>query len=148
VNIVRFLATLGLVGYAPAPGTCATLLTFGCIYGLYAYYACMLQGVYLIIVTIASGLIIHAVDRAGESDPSYIVLDEVVGACWVFWSVPPTCAYMIAGLLLFRFLDIVKPWPLYCLQQLPGAWGIVADDVAAGLLTNGIIWYCGSLQYM
>lgn len=86
----------------------------------------------------------------GEQDPPSVVLDEVVampvafGGHAVLWVVSgagvPSWAtvrgwwpYLVAAFVLFRVLDILKPWPIRGLQRLPGGWGVVVDDLAAGL---------------
>ena len=82
---------------------------------------------------------------AGEKDPGPIVIDEVAGQ--LLASAP--CALLagdrswwlwLASFLLFRFFDIWKPGPIRKLQDLPGGWGIMVDDVAAGILA-GVITY-------
>jgi phosphatidylglycerophosphatase A len=73
------------------------------------------------------------------TDPGPVVLDEVVGqwlalAVLVAWR-PGVPGLGMLGLsfLLFRAFDVLKPWPISALERLPGGWGIVADDLAAGL---------------
>jgi phosphatidylglycerophosphatase A len=77
-----------------------------------------------------------------------VVLDEVAGQ-WLALAVvalarsrPPVPSELVVAFLLFRLLDVAKPWPIRPLERLPGGWGIVADDlaaaVAAGLLALGV----------
>jgi phosphatidylglycerophosphatase A len=82
--------------------------------------------------------------RRGESDPGAIVADEVAGQ-WLALAVltiamerPPTLIEAAVSFVLFRLLDIAKPWPIRRLERLPGGWGIVADDLAAGLVAAAI----------
>jgi phosphatidylglycerophosphatase A len=71
--------------------------------------------------------------RSGLSDPQFVVIDEVAGALITLAFAPQTVAGLVAGVLLFRFFDIVKPWPAKAAERhLPSGWGIVMDDVAAG----------------
>ncbi len=74
----------------------------------------------------------HA-DELGRPDPGRIVIDEVCGQLIALAFLPP--GWVPAGLAfaLFRFFDIIKPWPIRRLERLPGGWGIMADDVGAGL---------------
>ena len=69
-------------------------------------------------------------------DPSIVVIDEMVGM-WVslLW-VPKSIVALVCCFLLFRLLDIVKPEPARTLERLPGGWGIMLDDVVAGVYTN------------
>ena len=68
-----------------------------------------------------------------RKDPGLVVVDEVAGQWITFVGLPFTPAIAVAGFLLFRVMDIVKPWPARALERLPGGFGIMADDVAAGI---------------
>jgi phosphatidylglycerophosphatase A len=82
----------------------------------------------------------------GETDPGSVVLDEIVAMPWVFLFVigntpdgrNPIHHWLpwLVGFAAFRILDIAKPPPIRQLQRLPGGWGVVADDVAAGILAG------------
>lgn len=76
-----------------------------------------------------------------DSDPGWIVFDEMVGF-WisVLW-VPPGIATYTAAFFLFRLFDIIKPPPARWFDRhVPGGWGILLDDVAAGLMTRAAMW--------
>jgi phosphatidylglycerophosphatase A len=77
-------------------------------------------------------------------DPGPVVLDEVAGP-WVALALlvtvrpgAPAPGALAASFLLFRAFDVVKPWPIRRLERLPGGWGIVADDLAAGLAAGAV----------
>ena len=72
-------------------------------------------------------------------DPSQIILDEVVGCFLTFVGLAFSWQSLLAGFLLFRLFDIFKPFGIKRLEQLPGAWGVLLDDCAAGLLANIIL---------
>ncbi len=72
--------------------------------------------------------------RLGGKDPQIVVVDEVVGQWITLAGVPLSPAALALGFLLFRFFDIVKPWPVRRFESLPGGWGVMMDDVAAGAL--------------
>ncbi len=82
----------------------------------------------------------------GDLDPQWIVIDEVVGL-WITLSVVPlNVIWYVIGFGLFRLADIYKPWPvIWADQNLPGAWGIMLDDVLAGLYAAGVLL---GLQYL
>ena len=87
-----------------------------------------------------------AARESGSEDPGFVVIDEVIGQWIALLFCPPDWAHALICLLLFRLLDITKPFPARQLEQLPEGWGIVFDDVAAGLYALGIaalarIWY-------
>lgn len=76
----------------------------------------------------------------GRGDPGMIVVDEVAGQ-WLTLAIaafaPQTPALYVAGLVLFRFFDILKPWPIRAIERaVPGALGVMVDDIAAGLVAG------------
>ena len=63
--------------------------------------------------------------------------DEVIGYMVAMFALTPDSAHIALGFIFFRAFDIIKPWPIKWLdQRLPRGWGIISDDVAAGLLTQ------------
>jgi phosphatidylglycerophosphatase A len=75
--------------------------------------------------------------RSGIKDPQFVVIDEVAGQLVALIAVPLTWKSFLAGFILFRAFDIVKPPPVRQLEALPEGTGIVLDDVAAGLYALG-----------
>jgi phosphatidylglycerophosphatase A len=69
----------------------------------------------------------------GRPDPGRIVIDEVCGQLIALAFLPAGWVPVGISFALFRFFDIIKPWPIRELEKLPGGWGIMADDVGAGL---------------
>jgi phosphatidylglycerophosphatase A len=73
----------------------------------------------------------------GEKDTSYIVIDEMVGFQWTMFLVAPTVLHVFIGFILFRLFDILKIFPAgYFQRELPGGYGVVIDDVVAGMYAN------------
>lgn len=72
--------------------------------------------------------------EAGREDPGFVVIDEVAGQLFALIPMRPDWKHATVALLLFRIFDIVKPWPIRRLEELPAGTGIMLDDVAAGLL--------------
>jgi phosphatidylglycerophosphatase A len=73
----------------------------------------------------------------GEKDTSLIVIDEMVGFQWTMFLVAPTVLHVFIGFILFRLFDIFKIFPAgYFQRRLPGGYGIVIDDVVAGMYAN------------
>jgi phosphatidylglycerophosphatase A len=71
----------------------------------------------------------------GVKDPQVVVIDEVAGLLVTMLPAPlPSWRAVLAGFLLFRLFDVLKPWLVRDLERLPAGWGIVADDVGAGVL--------------
>ena len=92
----------------------------------------MLIGVLLMSVAISD----YAQELFGVKDDPRIVIDEFVGFWFAMAFLPHAWPVIIAAFILFRVFDVFKlPW-IRRLQNLPGGWGVVMDDVAAGILTN------------
>ena len=70
--------------------------------------------------------------RLGIKDPQIVCVDEVAGVLVTWIAAPPTWRALIVGGLLFRLFDQIKPWPARAAEKLPGGWGVMLDDVAAG----------------
>jgi phosphatidylglycerophosphatase A len=75
----------------------------------------------------------------GQHDPPQFVLDETCGMLVTLIAMPCTWFTVASGFVLFRILDIAKPFPISRVQRLPGGWGIVADDVMAGLAAGLVV---------
>jgi len=99
----------------------------------------------LIAIAMAAG--IPAADRvaraSGVEDPQFVVIDEVLGQWIAFLFAPLTWKTLLAGFILFRGFDIVKPPPIRQLEKLPGGVGIVLDDVAAGIFALAVMQLLG-----
>ena len=90
----------------------------------------------------ASAIGVYSAGRAAPEwgdDPGQVVIDEGVGFLFAVAFLPPSAGTVIAGFFVFRAFDIVKPPPARRLEALPGGWGIVADDIVAGLYSNVVI---------
>ncbi|HYA13683.1 MAG TPA: phosphatidylglycerophosphatase A [Syntrophales bacterium] len=125
----------GLVPFAP--GTAGTLV------GILIYLALsrLSWTVYLVIIVIITFLACYVSREAErifeEKDPPRVVIDEIIGFQWSMFLITPTVLHVFAGFILFRFFDILKIFPAgYFQRSLPGGWGIVMDDVVAGMYGN------------
>ncbi|MDB5124141.1 MAG: phosphatidylglycerophosphatase [Mucilaginibacter sp.] len=76
------------------------------------------------------------VEQIWGKDPARVVIDEVAGMCISLLFLPVSVKYLLYALILFRFFDIVKPLFIRKMELLPGGWGIMMDDVLAGVYTN------------
>ena len=79
-----------------------------------------------------------AARESGREDPGFVVIDEVAGQWIALLGSPTDWRHALIALVLFRLFDITKPFPARQLERLPGGWGIVFDDVAAGLYAWGV----------
>lgn len=129
-HLALALATAGGAGYWPwGPGTAGSLVAVLAFYfgvpALWAAVAGLLPAVW------AAG---ETARLLGKKDPQIVVIDEVIGQ-WIALAGAARGSWpsLAAAFVLFRLFDMTKPWPLRRLERLPGGWGIVIDDVAAGL---------------
>ncbi|KMQ51285.1 Phosphatidylglycerophosphatase A [Chitinispirillum alkaliphilum] len=72
----------------------------------------------------------------GREDPPQVVLDEITGQFITFFLIPISVRTLFLGFVLFRFFDIVKPFPVHAMEELEDGMGITMDDVVAGVLAN------------
>lgn len=118
--------------------------TMGSIVGLIIYfmtYNYVGLYIFLVIALVFLGVLVtnQAEKQFNSTDDQRIVFDEIVGMMVAMMLIPPTIFFVLAGFVLFRIFDIFKPYPISYLQTLPGGIGIMADDVAAGIVVNFIL---------
>ena len=140
-NWILNAATLGKIGYwGKMPGTNGSFV--GLIYYTLFFHDLSFLG-YLLLAIISTFLAIDIFTIAEQilqkKDPGCVILDEMVAIPFCFIGLQPfmvkypTWIFMLVGFLLFRFFDILKPFGIRKLQDLPGGLGIVIDDIAAAL---------------
>jgi phosphatidylglycerophosphatase A len=140
-SLAKLLATCFYLGYIPiAPGTLG-----GSLLGVGIYLLLLQNNVINLLVTVA--VILLAVWSSGQAevvfgkkDDQRIVIDETAGMLVaMLWLPDKSLLYLGLGFAVFRVMDIVKPLGIRKLHDIKGGWGIVADDIAAGLVTNIIL---------
>jgi phosphatidylglycerophosphatase A len=137
-RLALFLATAGYSGYFPiAPGTVGSAVGL-IVYLLVWWTRSPILEVALIVATFALGT--WAATRAerffGGIDPGPVVIDEVLGMLVTLAFIPAGWPAMIAGFVIFRVFDVIKPFPADRLEKLHGGFGIMADDAMAGVYAN------------
>lgn len=142
--------TFGGVGASPvAPGTCGSFVAV--IVGFLLYELISVPFLFPVLAGIASVLTIllgnQIEEQFGEKDPGAIVLDEVAGQ-WLALSFIPLVdggpwAYLTC-FLLFRGFDVLKPLGIRALEKYPRGWGVLLDDLAAGILAGLLSWWAWS----
>jgi phosphatidylglycerophosphatase A len=136
------LATFFGIGYLPiAPGTWASLATALIFY--FTPLATLPSLVWLLIAAAIFGIGVPAAAACEKhfqkKDPGHCVIDEVVGQIISFSLLPRQPGFFIAAFFLFRLFDILKPFPVRRSESLPHGFGIMSDDVLAGLYTLGAL---------
>ncbi len=152
-NPYTLIATFFGCGFLrPAPGTWGSIVAIPICYSVFFILGFMLSLIAYVFLFIIGTYAAHKFDQDAEThDHKSIVIDELAGQ-WItlipVFYVYPSNAFLLTvmAFLFFRFFDIIKPWPI-CLvdQKIPGAWGVMLDDVVAGLfsallLTGLILW--------
>jgi phosphatidylglycerophosphatase A len=153
-GLAKAIATALGAGYSPiAPGTCGTAVAVPLALAL----ASLPVWQFALVVLVVTAVAIWAADRAdrawGTHDSGRIVIDEVAGYLATMALVPRGhWAPLVCGFVVFRALDIVKPPPIRWLDEnLPGGYGVVLDDLAAGLIGMGImvgLQHAGAFAYL
>ena len=138
--MVLALATWGGVGFLPgAPGTWGTMAALPLWWLLTqlgnAGYLLALAALVLVSVLVAG----PAQDLLGKKDHPAIVIDEVAGLLVALALVKPNLTAVLAGFLLFRAFDILKPWPISRLNRGTSGLAVVADDLAAGVMARLVL---------
>ncbi len=138
---VLLLATGFSVGSIPrAPGTFGSLLGIPVAWGLAEIGLGATAGIVAALILCSVWIAGEAERLLGRKDAACIVIDEIVGVLVTLAGMPATPFNLAAGFVAFRVLDIVKPFPArYLDARVPGGWGIVLDDVVAGIYSNVLL---------
>ena len=137
-RVAVFICSFGYVGFFPiAPGTAGSAAGVA-VYVMFRRVGGPYFELPLILSLFALGTVLGAAcEKAlGGIDPGPVVIDEVMGMLLTFFLIPVNWIGMVAGFLLFRAFDIVKPYPTRRFERLPGGLGMMADDAMAALYAN------------
>ena len=138
--LLRHIATLWVIGYIPfAPGTLGSLVA--CVLFILIKPSLPVH-IMMLLFLFPVGLISshYAEILLKEKDSRRIVIDEFCGFFLAVLFLPPSALYILGAFFLFRFFDILKPFPIRTVEHLfRGGAGIMADDIVAALYTNVIL---------
>ncbi len=140
-TVIRFLSTGGYIGHTKvAPGTVGSLAALPLCYLLSIWNG----WISAVLLVLAIGGAVWIAGKAEvlyhRKDPGCIVIDEMVGMIVTLFAISFTFWTAILGFLLFRLFDIIKPFPIRLIdKKIRGGLGIVADDIAAGILANVLL---------
>ena len=149
-RLARLIATFFGSGYFPiAPATFASAIVAGVLFllgpGAAGRGHPLVEGLVILALFPISIASAHVAERTLGHDASPIVIDEVIGQMITLWFVPRSWPWVLAGFLLFRLFDIWKPLGANDAQKLPGGFGIVVDDVIAGvygaIVLQAALWW-------
>ena len=137
-----WMATGGHCGFFPfAPGTVGSLAALPLAFVISFLPTTAACAVLILLSILAMWVADQAEKISGCSDPGFIVIDEIAGMLFTLLGLPFDLRIVIAGFVLFRIMDVIKPFPIgYLESKIPGGAGVVIDDVVAGILCNAILW--------
>ena len=144
------VATIGPCGHVPvAPGTVGSVAGLLLFWAVRASGSLAVEGLVLLAVTVIGVVVASRAESAyGRRDPGLIVIDETAGMLLTLAAVPVGPGGAGLGFLAFRLFDIVKPFPARRAERLPGGWGVMADDLVAGLYAQALLrlllWLAGA----
>jgi phosphatidylglycerophosphatase A len=144
-RLALVIATCGYVGYVPvAPGTAGSAVGLALLGAVRLTGSVMVEIALLAVVAAAAIWSAGVAERHfGRTDPAPVIIDEVVGMLVTLLLLPVSVTGAGVGFLVFRLLDIVKPWPARGFEALPGGIGVIADDAMAAvygyLIMRGLI---------
>jgi phosphatidylglycerophosphatase A len=144
-QVIQVLATGFGAGLSPvAPGTVGTLV--GLVICLFSYpLAWPLRLLYVVAISAVSVYVAGQAEKLyGKTDDQRIVIDEIAGLQVTMLPVAITGLHLLLAFVLFRIFDIWKPFPLNRFQKFPGGWGVVADDLGAGVY-GGLVLFLFTL---
>ena len=142
-----FTTSLGIGYIKKGGGTVAAIFCCICWYSVWANYTppLFLSLVITALITLVGVWSSFKVEPIWGKDPSKVVIDEVAGMCISLLFLPVKLQYVMCALVLFRFFDIVKPLYIRKIEKWPGGWGVMFDDVLAGVYTNIllnlVVWF-------
>jgi phosphatidylglycerophosphatase A len=129
------IATFGYVGFFPiAPGTAGSFAALA-LYALVRWIDLPILELAAIVAVFAVGVWAATETEAllGSTDPGPIVIDEVLGMLITLAWMPLSLTGVLAGFVLFRVYDVIKPYPARRFEDLHGGWGVMLDDAMAGI---------------
>lgn len=139
-TIVKMLSTFFYLGYFPRiPGTVGSL--GGLAFYFIARYNAVIYISSMILFIIAAFLVVKKAEAFFcKKDARQIVIDEAIGMMVALFMLPSRWPLIVIAFLLFRIFDILKPFPIRRIEKSEGPWGVVLDDIVAGIYANLSVW--------
>ncbi len=139
--LIKLVASGLGTGFSPvAPGTAGSALAVAIAWLLSPWWNLPLGLGVTLLATVAGVFVCNRAEQFWGHDNGRMVIDEVAGQWLTLCLVPLNTATLLIGFFLFRALDIIKPPPARNAENLPGGWGVMADDLVAGAMGAVILW--------
>jgi phosphatidylglycerophosphatase A len=140
IQLHKIIGSVAGIGYMKGGGTFAAIVYCIVWFLLPAGFSNSFWQVAITFIIIAIGTwSSNNVDAFWGKDSSKVVIDEVAGMAITLLYVPVNIIFLLTGLILFRFFDIVKPLGIRQLEKLPKGWGVMADDILAGIYSLAVM---------
>lgn len=139
--ISKIIATLFGIGYFPiAPGTLTSLVVV-LLYKLFLHQLSWPIYILLFFLLFSIGVFVSSkcVAESDKKDPRNIVIDEATGQLLVLFRMSEDWLLLLLSFFIFRFFDIIKPIPIKRIENFPGGWGIMTDDIVAAIYTGVVV---------
>ncbi len=135
-TVVRLVSTFFYAGYVPKiSGTAGSLA--GLLFFLLVSYSLTVTIFSLLVLAVAALLVIgKAEELFGKKDSRRIVIDEVIGMMIALLFIPMRALFVVLAFVFFRIFDIAKPFPIKRIEGMASPWGVLLDDVLAGIYAN------------
>ena len=135
-TVVRLVSTFFYAGYVPKiSGTIGSLA--GLLFFLSVNYSLPVTVISLSVLTVAAILVIKKAEGLfGKKDSRRIVIDEAIGMMIALLFIPMKAEFVVLAFVFFRIFDITKPFPIKRVEKMESPWGVVLDDVLAGIYAN------------
>jgi phosphatidylglycerophosphatase A len=133
--------SLGIGYIGKGAGTVAAVACCICWYLAWAggYPPAILSVIITVLIILLGIWAGNKVEPLWGKDHQRVVIDEVAGMCIALLFIPVSLKYVLTALILFRFFDITKPLLIKKMENLPGGWGVMMDDVLAGVYANVLL---------
>ncbi len=140
-SFVKIISTFFYVGFIPfIPGTAASLVAL--LIFLFIKGNPTMHVLFILFFLCLGSLVTGKAEKLfGKKDPSCVVIDEILGMFISLMLLPYDIRLAVAGFVIFRILDIIKPYPANKFQLYKGSLGIMSDDIVAGIYTNIILQF-------
>jgi len=141
-KIYKFIGTAAYSGLLPKmPGTWGSIFGALFVYFVYPHLTLVEKLILIIFFTILGIIASYKLSlELNDEDPDIVVIDEFVGILITFLLVPINLKNLILGTILFRVIDILKPFPLKKLEKYPYGIGIMLDDIVAGIICMVLLY--------
>ena len=142
-KVIFFFVTLGFIGYLPyGSGTAASLITVILAYNINVNYGSIITLITAFIIT-SIGFFITKIylEKTNKKDPPEVVIDEVSGQMLASSFAGLSWETHLISFIIFRVLDIYKPFPINKVESFKGSLGVMGDDILAGFITMCILFF-------